>query len=474
MYKEKKILIVDDKPDSASAFCEVLSEDGYDVHKAPNVEKAIDTIQRNNISAIITDAGMHYRNRTQLFEYITEHHPDIPVVLLMSCGTDEWAYPSKIHNAFCYVERSPDYICLKTILARAVEQHSLKNELKYLKKNLTDENIRYRIIGNSVEMSKVSDVIEAVKNSNSNVIIYGETGTGKELIARAINNLGEKDGLFIPVNCAAMPKELIEAELFGWDKDIYPWVFSRRTGKIEEAARGTMFLDEIGDLEPSLQAKLFKVIQEKDHQPPGSSRKTKILFRLISSTKRDLKQKVRDGNFREDLFRKISRIEIFVPPLRERKDDIPLLVSAFVNEFCEKEKKVLTVSDKLMKAFESYDWPGNVRQIRNVLERAVILATGDKITLKEISEGLLSCKKKAANTNTLRTFKELETEILKNTLRTCKGNKSKASRILGISRKAMYNRLKEVGTENSHFPEKAIFTVNRKTAGDRIGEVREE
>jgi two-component system response regulator HydG len=330
------------------------------------------------------------------------------------------------------------------MIERAVEQYSLKKELQILKNRLVCDPRRYRMIGNTPEMLRIYKIIEAAKDSDSNVLVIGEAGSGKELIARTINNCGEKRGQFIVFNCAAMPKELIESELFGVEKGFFSNVHSMKTGKFEEASSGTLFLDEIGDLEPSLQTKLFRAIQEKELQPEVSSRRKKDVFRLISSTKRDLKKEVKDGSFREDLFHRISQIRIVVPPLRERKDDILLLSSAFMNELCTKEKKALTISDEVMKVFENYNWPGNVRQLKNIIERAVILATGDKITLKEIPEELHSFKKTmTTGNNPLKTFRELEMEALKDALQACKGNKSKASRILGISRKAMYKRLRE-------------------------------
>jgi len=443
MLDGRQVLIVDDEPDSIREFAEMLSQDGYDICTSSDAEKVIAMIPGNGIAAIITDDRMHCEDGTQLCEYITGNHPDIPVILLTAGRTDERAFSAMTPGVFCYFNKPPDYLCLKGILDRALEQRSLKKELQSLKRTRFDDNMRYRIVGNTIEMRRIFEIIEAVKDSDSNVLIYGETGSGKELIARAINNHGKKDGPFIPLNCAVMPKELIELELFGLEKEALSGTFSKRMGKFEEASEGTLFLDEIGDLELSLQAKLLRVLQEKDIQRLGSSRKIKVDFRLMSSTKRDLKKEIQNGNFREDLFYRINQIEITVPPLRERKDDIPLLVLSFLNELCAREKKALSVSDKAMKTFADYCWPGNVRQLRNVLERAVILATGDKITHRELPEELLSFKRGTTSSNSLKTFRELEMEALKDALHACKGNKSKASRILGISRKAIYKRLRE-------------------------------
>jgi DNA-binding NtrC family response regulator len=306
------------------------------------------------------------------------------------------------------------------------------------------ENMQYRIIGNTIGMLRILEVVEAVKDSDSNVLISGESGTGKELIARTIANSTKNRGPFIVFNCTAIPKELVEAELFGWEQRDFSDHYSERMGKLEEASRGTLFLNEIGQLELSMQAKLMRVFQEKYIQRLGSSRRIKTNFRLISSTKYDLRNEIQNGNLREDLFHRISQVEIKVPPLRERKEDIPLLVATFLNEFCARDNKLLSVPDKSMKIFKDYDWPGNVRQLRNIVERAVMLASGDKITHKELPEEVFVQKKLTTNGNLLKTLRELEREALKDALEACKGNKSKASRMLGISRKSMYKRLREI------------------------------
>lgn len=444
IYNKREILIVDDEANSDRTFYEVLSEEGYDVYESTNAETAIDLIQKNEIAVMVTDSRMRCEDGTQLSEYLKENYPDIPVILLMDSRTDEHALSAMTHYSFCNFKKPPDYLCLKGMIERAAEQYSLKKELQVLKSRLVYDPRRYRMIGNTPEMLRIYKIIEAVKDSDSNVLVIGEAGSGKELIARTINNCGEKSGQFIVFNCAAMPKELIESELFGVEKGFFSGAHSTKAGTFNTFSCGTLFLDEIGDLEPSLQTKLFRAIQGKELQPEVNSRRKKDVFRLISSTKRDLNKEVKDGSFREDLFNRISQMRIVVPPLRERKDDILLLSSAFMNELCTKEKKALTISDEVIKVFENYNWPGNVRQLKNIIERAVILASGDKIALKEIPEELLSYKRTVTSSNNpLKTFREMEMEALKDALQACKGNKSKASRILGISRKAMYKRLRE-------------------------------
>ncbi|HKZ57888.1 MAG TPA: sigma-54 dependent transcriptional regulator, partial [Thermodesulfovibrionales bacterium] len=247
---------------------------------------------------------------------------------------------------------------------------------------------------------------------------------------------------FTVVNCAAIPRELMESELFGYEKGAFTGAVTRRIGKIEEASSGTLFFDEIGELELSLQAKLLRVLQESEIERLGSNKKIKVNFRLVSSTNRDLKKMVESNTFREDLFYRVNVIQLNLPPLRERFMDIPLLVAEFVKEFCVRERKALTVSDDVMKIFQSYHWPGNVRQLKNVIERAVVLVKGKMITLKELPEEFLSLQDHTESFSK-KTLKDLEIQAVKDALRECKGNKSKAAKALGISRKAFYKRLRE-------------------------------
>jgi DNA-binding NtrC family response regulator len=345
-------------------------------------------------------------------------------------------------GAFYYFIKPPDYLKLKSMLAKALEQRFLKKEIEILRKRLSAEENYGCIIANHPKMLKILDTVEAIKNSASSVLIFGETGTGKELIAKTLHCTSvRRDKPFIAVNCAAIPRELMESELFGSEKGAFTGAYSRRIGKVEEASGGTLFLDEIGELELALQAKLLRVLQENEIERLGSSKKIKVNFRLISSTNRDLKKAVESGNFREDLFYRINVIQLDLPPLREKAADIPLLVSVFVKEFCIREKKTLTVSDEALEIFQNYNWPGNTRQLKNVIERAVVLAKGDLITLKELPEEFTLKGKTEPPLN--KTLKDLETQAIKNALNECEGNKSKSAKMLGISRKAFYKRLKE-------------------------------
>lgn len=444
--KSGRILIVDDEQNALRVLSAILKEEGYAVHEAMDYNGAISAITRDDIDVVITDMKMPGRDGMQLFEYISGNHPDIPLIFLTAYGTVDSAVHAITQGAFYYFIKPPDYAKLKGILARAVEQRLLKREIESLKSRLGLDEHEGRIIGKATELVKIFETINAVKDSVSSVLICGETGTGKELIARSLHfQSTRKRKPFVAVNCAAMPSGLLESELFGYEKGAFTGAAARRIGRFEEAADGTVFLDEIGELELQLQAKLLRILQEKEIERLGSNRKIPVNFRLISSTNRDLAQEIKAGHFREDLYYRINVVNINVPPLRERKDDIPLLTAEFVKEYCAREKKSLQVSSEVMEIFQQYDWPGNIRQLRNIIERAAVLAKGKNVTVRDLPDELrLHTVRKVREGSIVRPLREIEMEAVRSALIEVKGNKSKAAELLGISRKALYKRLKEI------------------------------
>jgi DNA-binding NtrC family response regulator len=347
-------------------------------------------------------------------------------------------------GAFYYFIKPPDYPRLKNVLAQAIEKHSAKKQFACLKQSVFQENNLHPLIGKAPSMTRIVQTVETVKDSESSILIQGETGTGKEVIARNIHYTGKRyNRPFVAVNCAAIPRELIESELFGYEKGAFTGAAANRAGKFEEAAEGTIFLDEIGEVELSVQAKLLRVLQEREIERLGTNKKCKVNFRLISSTNRNLRKEVEEGRFREDLFYRINVVRIDVPPLRERRHDIPLLVSEFINNFSLRENRLFSLSDEVMDSFMQYDWPGNVRQLKNVIERAVVLARGERVTIKELPEEILSHHQKIKSDGTVKPLKVLERQAINDALLVCNGNKSKAAKKLGISRKTFYKRLKE-------------------------------
>jgi DNA-binding NtrC family response regulator len=439
-----RVLIVDDEVSAIRVLSSTLSEEGYEVLSSTNVDYACNVVNDDYIDVVITDFKVPGREGMRFFEYVCEIKPDIPVVFLAAYGTAESAVAAMTRGAFYYFIKPPDHLQLKSILARAVEQRKMKREIDLLKVRLSGMSPAYHIIGNTLEIRKAMEVMEAVRESGSSVLISGETGTGKELIARNLHYHGpRKHSPFITINCAAIPGEFMEAELFGCGKGAFAGGHARRRGKFGEAGNGIVFLDEIDQLGPRTQAQLLQLMRDGHMSGNDGNEKVDVRFRLISATTDDLREGVRSDSFSGDLYRLINEVEIKVPPLRERKDDIPLLASAFLDEFCMRQKRRIRLSSEVLAAFQYHDWPGNIRQLRNVVERAIVLARGNRITLRELPAEFQSPKKRNPNGAHMRTLKELEMQAIRETLTKCNGNKSRTARMLGISRKAFYKRLRE-------------------------------
>ncbi|BCA79474.1 sigma-54 dependent transcriptional regulator [Desulfuromonas sp. AOP6] len=436
------ILVVDDEANARRVLSAILGEAGYGVVEAESARDARKVLGSQDVDVVISDVRMPEEDGIELQDHIAEHYPDIPVIFLTAYGDVESAVSAMTKGAFYYFVKPPNYADLKGILSRAVDQRQLKRELQLLREKLGEENRKYRIIGRHPEIRRIFETIESIKDSESSVLITGETGTGKELVARALHFEGIRGAKpFVAVNCAAIPKDLIESELFGHEKGAFTGAATRRIGRVEQASGGTLFLDEIGELDLSIQAKLLRVLQEKEVDMLGSNKRVSVDFRLISSTNRNLEAEVKKGQFREDLFYRINVVQLRVPSLRQRRSDIPLLAAEFVKEFCRRENKLLTLSARVLEVFQDYSWPGNIRQLRNVLERAVVLARGREISVRELPDDLFALHPSAEKGEPGKTIKEMEAQAIVEALDACGGNKSKASKMLGLSRKALYKRL---------------------------------
>jgi len=439
-----RVLVVDDEPNATKVLSAVLSGEGYSVLESHDVDRAIKMMFNADVDAVITDMRMPGRDGMQFFEYLSENHSDVPVIFLTAYGTVDSAVNSIQRGAFHYFIKPPDYPKLKSALTKAVQQRQLKRDLESQKKNPAVKNGEFHFTSKTPEMLRILETIDAVKDSESSVLINGETGTGKELIARSLHfGSRRREKPFVAFNCSAIPRELVESELFGYEKGAFSGAVARRIGRFEEASGGTIFLDEIGEIEFSIQAKLLRVLQEKELERLGSNTEVKVDFRLVASTNRDLQKEVQEGRFREDLFYRINVVQLTVPPLRERRDDIPLLVREFVKEFCLKEKKMITASDEVIEVLQGHLWPGNVRQLRNVIERAVVLSKSDTLNLEDLPEEFSHVRKCFAVPNSQRTLKEVELLAIKDAMDRFGGNKSKVAKTLGISRKALYKRLND-------------------------------
>lgn len=440
----KKVLIVDDEPNAIKVLSVILREEGYQVQESMSVDQAVGIMRREDIDAVITDLKMPDKDGFQLFNYISQHHPHTPVVFLTAYGSVESAVSAMTSGAYYYFIKPPDYPKLKHVLATAIEENAAHKKFENLKKKLSQDGNVCQMIGQAPSIKSIMNTIETVKNSESSVLIQGDTGTGKEVIASNLHYLSKRcDRPFVAINCAAIPRELMESELFGYEKGAFTGAVASRTGKFEEAMGGTMFLDEIGELDISLQAKLLRVLQEREIERLGTNKKFKVNFRLVSSTNKDLKQEVARGSFREDLFYRLNVVQINVPPLRDRRQDIPLLATDFLNTFSLRENKPFFFGDGVLEALMQYDWPGNVRQLKNVVERAAVLALSERITEAELPEEILGRRAKTTSIGTVQSLKALEHQAITEALMLYNGNKSKAATKLGISRKTFYRKLKE-------------------------------
>jgi DNA-binding NtrC family response regulator len=438
------VLIVDDEPNALRVLSAILQEEGYAVREALRVDQALELIGAAPVDAIITDVRMPARDGFQLFNHIRKHHAGIPVMFLTAFGTVESAVDAITNGAYYYFIKPPDYQKLKVVLEQAIEEQRERVRFEQIMQQPDPTDDPCRIIGSTPAIARIRETIRAVKNSESSILIQGETGTGKEVVACNLHYGSVRSARpFVAVNCAAIPRDLIESELFGFEKGAFTGASASRTGRFEEAAGGTVFLDEIGELELALQAKLLRVLQERAIERLGSNRKIKVDFRLISSTNRNLKQEIANGSFREDLFYRINVVQIDVPPLRERADDIPHLASAFVDHFCRRERKAATLSEEVVESFKRFSWPGNVRQLKNVIERSVVLARGRRIMLHELPDELRLLPRPTALVPMITPLKTLELQAIRDAIRDCSGNKSKAARKLGISRKALYKKLND-------------------------------
>lgn len=443
MDETARILLVDDEPNALKVLSSILAREGYRVFVSGGVDGALGIIGCEDIDAVISDLRMPGKDGTQLFEALSFSHPDVPVIFLTAYGTVDTAVHAIKNGAYHYFTKPPDYDRLKQYVADAVRKKRLRSEVEKLRNSCADDSAR---LLDCVQRSRGTlETIRAIRDSESSVLICGETGSGKEVAARALHFSGKRrDMPFVAVNCAAIPRELLESELFGFEKGAFTGAMARKPGKFEEAAGGTLFLDEIGEMDLALQAKLLRVIEEKKVERLGSNGEVAVDFRLVCSTNRDLEECVRKGRFRKALYYRINVIKIMTPPLRERAEDIPLLAAEFLHQFCLRENKAVTVSDKAMGILRDYHWPGNIRQLRNVMERAVVLARGNVITPGELPGELRSHLRTSRNLSSSSTLRQMEMRAVRDALRWSEGNKSRAAKMLGISRKAFYKRLNEI------------------------------
>ncbi len=386
----ERVLVIDDSPEVLTLFSECLSGEGYEVDTSPDGSAGIAKIENSFYDLILTDMRMPGIDGMAVLKYVMEHSPDSICILLTGYATIKNAVESIKAGAFDYLTKPVKMDEILVTIERALDYRNLKRENTNLRRQLKKKYRFENIIGDSETIQKVFEIIEKVADTDSTILILGESGTGKELIAKAIHyNSYRREGPFVPVNCAAIPSELLESELFGHEKGAFTNAIRTRIGRFELANAGTIFLDEIGDMSPILQSKLLRVLQERQFERIGGIKSIKTDIRVIAATHQDLKLAVQQKRFREDLYYRLNVIPIKVPPLRDRKSDIPLLTQHFLTNFTRsKKKKIQGIQEDALDKFRDYEWPGNVRELENTIERAVILSDheSDMITIADLPE----------------------------------------------------------------------------------------
>jgi len=455
MNPEKStVLVVDDDEGHLSVVKTVIKSWGYDVEGADDGTKAVEKAKERPFDLIVMDVRMAEMSGIEALKVIKKYNPAIPILIMTAYSSVESAVEALKAGAYDYLTKPLDFDVLKLTLERALDHTSLRVENIELKKKLRSSHDLTNIIGKSQPMKDLNEMVAMVAPSEATALITGESGTGKELIARSIHyNSGRKEGPLVTVNCAALTETLLESELFGHEKGAFTGADRRREGRFMQANKGTIFLDEIGEMSSVMQAKLLRVIQDREIQRVGSDFTLKVDVRILAATNRDLQEDVSVGKFREDLYYRLNVVTLRIPPLKERVEDIPLLAQHFLERYARKNKKRIKGFTPLaMDMFLKYDWPGNVRELENAVERAVILGPGDYITEKELPLSITKAYPHAEEIDRPPTvskepqsLEEAEKDAVLAALEASGGNKSETARVLGITRKTLHKKLQKYG-----------------------------
>jgi two-component system response regulator AtoC len=457
MLKSTHVLIADDDNNGRRMLEILISKLGCQVSTAPDGEVALEVIRNTSVDLLITDLNMPKIDGLKLLSILREENNDLPVIVITAYGTVESAVAAMKQGAIDFIMRPLNVGQVEVVIKHAFETSRLKQENLFLRDQL-DNSGWGEFIGQSRGMLEIYDLIRQVAKSNASVFIAGETGTGKELVARAIHRSSGRNGLFVPINCAAIPASILESELFGYVRGAFTGAVKDRVGKFEAAHTGTLFLDEITEMDLDIQAKLLRVLQENTIERLGSNRSFEIDIRIIAATNRHPRDAVEEGRLREDVFYRLNVFNIMLPPLRDRKEDIPLLAEKFTERYSKKMGYPgINLSKAAVEELTDYSWPGNVRELENVIERAVVLSRGGKIEVDHLPKEMLFDRAKQddmpinqdASLETC--VSELEVKMINNALQNAQGNKAKAARSLSISERTLWYKLKKykLGTINA-------------------------
>ena len=441
------ILVADDEVNIRRGLSIGLTDEGYNVFEASNGLEALKIIANNDVDLVITDLKMPEMTGEELLKHIVANYKNIPVIILTGHGTIETAVQMMHDGAYDFMTKPLNLDHLFLIIKRALSNRQLLLEHKELQAQVEKMKASSNmIIGKSPKMHQIMQTVEQVAGTRASILLTGESGVGKEVIADAIQSLSDRrDKPYIKVHCAALAEGILESELFGHEKGAFTNAIARKKGKFELADKGTIFLDEIGEINQNVQVKLLRIIQNREFERVGGEETIKVDVRIISATNKNLAQEVQKGNFREDLFYRLNVVNIEIPPLRERKEDILLMATAFMNRFAkENNKKIDGMDSKVMAILYSHPWRGNIRELENCMENAVIMCRGNILTIDDLPFTM----RKEAGDNFIKiklgtTLDNAEKSLIMATLDMCKGNKSKAAEVLAIGRKTLHRKLDE-------------------------------
>lgn len=453
------LLIVDDEKAQRQVLLGDLKSRGYKVLEADSAETALDIVRKNLIDVILTDLKMPGASGIDLLTNLKEINPEISVVIMTAYASVETAVQALKNGAYDFITKPYNLDEIELVIKRIIEKNNLKSELKFLKEQLESSNKLEGVITNSFKMKRIIDVAARVAASKASVLILGESGTGKEVLARAIHYASKrKDKLFVPVNCAALNENLLESELFGHEKGAFTGAEKMHKGRFEIADEGTIFLDEIGDLPMHLQVKLLRVLQEGQFERVGGANTIKVDVRVISATNKNIEDLIKEGKFREDLFYRLNVVNIQLPPLRERKEDISILISEFLKKYLkETDKTNLEFSKEALDLLMKYNYPGNIRELENIVHHSIVLSRNEIISTEDLPIGIKtpgsekdldSCFEEG--TSLTEKVELLERTLITSALKKTSGNQTAAAKLLGISERNLRYRLEKWGVKGKH------------------------
>ncbi len=439
------ILIIDDEPDLRNLLARLLSLEGYKVDTAGTGSEGLRLLKKEEYLVVITDVRLPDINGLQLIAEIKNINPSAEIIVLTAYGTIEDGVTAIREGAFDYITKGDEDNKILPVVKNALNKSSLRRRVEHLEKQVGQKFSFDNITGSSPSIQQAIDISRRVALTNTPVLLTGETGTGKEIFAQAIHYAGErKKHAFVAVNCSAFAKDLLESEMFGYTAGAFTGAIKNKKGLFEEADKGSLFLDEIGELDISLQAKFLRVIETNSFIKAGDTKETSVDVRIIAATNRNLQEEIRKGNFREDLYYRISVVKIDIPPLRERKDDIRELIDYFIPFFCRNlNKNISSISNDFFSALINYSFPGNIRELKNIIERAVILSDGE-LTAGLLPKDVLNSPKEISPSETL---DDVERNHILKILSEAGGNKTKTAEILGIGLTTLYRKLQSYGLE---------------------------